>query len=80
MAVVGCPWVSRGFAWAPMGAKAPKAAVAHGKKIPFGDLSGAGPEVYIKSTSLLDIFEVTYLTELKPIHIPVFYFSYSILL
>ena len=27
----------------------------------------------LKSTSLLDIFEVTYLTELKPIHIPVFY-------
>ena len=30
----------------------------------------------LKSISLLVIFEVTYLTELKPIHIPVFYFSY----
>ena len=27
----------------------------------------------LKSISLLDIFEVTNLTELKPIHIPVFY-------
>ena len=30
----------------------------------------------LKSTSLLDIFEVTNSTELKPIHFPVFYFSY----
>ena len=30
----------------------------------------------LKSTSRLDIFDATHLTELKPIHIPVFYFSY----
>ena len=30
----------------------------------------------LKSTSLLDIFDAFHLTELKPIYIPVFYFSY----
>ena len=34
---VGFRWVSSGFPWAHMAAKAQKAAVSHGRKIPFAD-------------------------------------------